>query len=458
MNSKTTLISLLLAIIVLLCFFLIDAQEGKQVHDEFLFHFNPMEVTRLSIQDGSNSYQLNRQATQWYLSSTPADLANAQKVEHLLHVAKELRALNIIYPRELKNSLSLSSLGLENPKRSFLIHEEGKKDQILFIGNEALGDKSFFAQLGKEKMVFVIPSTFVDLAFAPRNDFADLHLTNLEFSNLEEISIVEGRKRLVLKKENNNWEIKEPIVGKVALEALKSWMDPLLKTEVMTRVSSNDQDASVLSAYGLDQPRSMITLLQKNSLEPLKLSLGNSVVENSSHDVYISSSERHAIFLAPQFFEQLFSITPEVLRDHQFLELNLDTIDRILISQEGIKQTLHRQEGGSDQWLRENDQPISKNSIEGMINGLSKTKILSYLVATPSNLVAKGFQSPNATTASIQFIAHLSENTPDQEAGDYTVMEIVFGKKIGETIYARIGNDPELLEIPARTIDFLKVN
>jgi hypothetical protein len=36
-------------------------------------------------------------------------------------------------------------------------------------------------------------------------------------------------------------------------------------------------------------------------------------------------------------------------------------------------------------------------------------------------------------------------------------MEVCFGKKTGETIFARIAQDPELLEVPADRVNLLNI-
>ncbi|MFZ4115271.1 MAG: DUF4340 domain-containing protein [Chthoniobacterales bacterium] len=459
MTRKGTITLALLAISILAWFFFVDFRQQQPSTDGLLFHLNPEHVSRIVITDGNDSHLLEREAGEWYISTIPPDRANNEEIAHLLAIASELKPLNILNPKELKNNLSLSSLGLENPKRSLTIHQDGESDQTLFIGNEAVGEKSLFARMEKQKAVLIIPSTLADIAFHSNDNFRDLHLTNLKLSDLKEISVTQGISKLCLKKENGKWEMTQPISAKISSDALQAWITPLLTTEVLARVGSDKTDLSTLSAYGLDQPRATINFVAENSSEPTTLSLGNAVEEKNSENssLYLCSTARHAIFKAPAFLAQLFMITPEILRDRQFLELNLDTVDRIEITTAGKTLSLRRQPGGSEDWVLEDQTAVPKAAVEKMLQALAKTKILSYQMATPSKMALVGLDDPLTATATIKFIAHLSENTPDEEAGDHTVLEIIFGKKIGETIFARLGNDPELLEVPAGTVDVLNV-
>lgn len=461
MTQRGTIILLGLAI-TLLGWFFVDLHQ-TQPSDGPLFHFNPENVSRIVITDGNDSHSLQRDDDSWKISTTPPDRASEKEVTRLLTIARELKPLNILNPKELKNKLSLSSLGLQNPKRSLTIHQEGKSDQTLFIGNEAIGEKSLFARMDQQKAVVIIPSTLADLAFRSSDDFRDSYLTSLQPNNLQEIAVTQGASKLCLKKENQEWQMTQPITSPISSDVLEAWITPLLKTEILTRVKNDDGD---LSAYGLDQPRATISLLAENSSEPIILSLGNLVEKNEAKDlsaeppaVYLRSSARHSIFKVPAFLTQVFMISPESLRNHQFFQLNLDTVDRIEITSAGKTTTLHRQKGGSEDWVLEdkNQTVVPKMNVEKMVESLEKTNVISFQIATPSKAAAVGLDDTSTPTARIRFIAHLSENTPDEDAGDHTVMEVTFGKTIDDTLFARIGKAPELLEVPKETVNFLNV-
>jgi len=457
MTRRGTIILFLLALATISWFFLSDLPE-QRLADGFVFHINPDKVTLIVIHDGNDVHTLQRKEDAWYISTLPPDRVSDKKIGHLLNIAKELKPLNILNAKELTHQLSLSSLGLQNPKRSIRIHEEGAKDQILYIGNEAVGEKSLFAQLEKQKNVMIIPSEIAAIVFTNEDDFRDPYLTTLKLDDLMEITLTRGLSKLAMKKENTKWQMTQPVSGSISPEALQTWIAPLFRTEVLKRVSNDDTN---LCPYGLDQPRATISLLAEDSLNPVTLSLGNVAEEkntdSSAPTAYLRSSARHGIFIVPTSLSELFMITPEALRDRQFFELNLDMVDRIEITTSGKTICLHRESGGSENWISENQRVIPIATLQKAIETLEKTKVLSYQVATPLKTAALGLDESSKPTASIRFIAHLSENTPDDEAGDHTIMEICFGKKTGETIFARIAQDPEILELPADTANLLKI-
>lgn len=460
MTRRGTITLFVLAIGTITYFFLSRLTE-QPLKDGLIFHFHADKVTRIVITDGNDVHTLQREQDAWYISTSPPDRVSDKKIDHLLAMAQELKPLNILKPSELKHQLSLSSLGLQNPKRSISFHKEGAQDETLFIGNEAVGDKSVFAQLENQKSVMIIPSEIATIAFANSDDFRDPYLTTLRLDDLQEIIITRGMGKLCLKKENEKWQMTQPISGMISPDALATWIAPLFTTEMLTRVSD---DHTNLAYYGLDQPRANISLLEEDSLEPVKLDLGNMLEEkniaSSAPSYYLRSSARHAIFIVPAALSELFMITPEALRDHQLFKLNLDMVDRIEITTPTKALSLRRQPLGTEEredWILNNQQVISQATLQKMVETLAQTKILSYQVATPSKKAALGLDESSQPTGSIQFIAHLSENTPDDQAGDHTVMTVTFGKQIGQTIFAHIGRDPELVEIPAETIDLLNV-
>ncbi|MDH4470748.1 MAG: DUF4340 domain-containing protein [Verrucomicrobiae bacterium] len=459
MTRRGTIALFVLAFATISWFLFADLPHQQSASDGPIFHLDPEKVTRIVITDGNDTHTLQREEDAWSISTTPPDRVSDKKIVHLLTIAAELKPLNILNPKELKHTLSLSSLGLQNPKRSLTIHQEGAKDQTLFIGNEAASDKSLFAQFEKQKTVMIIPSEIATIAFLNADSFRDPYLTTLKLDALKEITVTRGRSQLSLKKENEKWVMTQPISGIISSEALQSWIAPLFTTQVLKRVGNDDPNN--LSTYGLDQPRATISLLAEDVSQPVTLSLGN-VAEDLNTNTnappcYLCSSDRHAIFIAPPSLSQLFMITPETLRDRQLFELNLDTVDRIEITTLGKTLSLHRQLGGSEDWILDNQTILPKATVEKMLEMLEKTKILSYQVATPSQAALAGLDDSSQPTSRIRFIAHLSENTPDEQAGDHTVLEISFGQKIGERIFARIGKEPELLEVPAQTVDILNL-
>ena len=146
-------------------------------------------------------------------------------------------------------------------------------------------------------------------------------------------------------------------------------------------------------------------------------------------------------------------ISPDILRDHQLFSVNLDVIDKIRITKKDITLSLRHQLGGGDAWVTEGNNTVFVlgTDMQHFVDRLEKIDVLNFEAATPKLLKDLGLEPPSDAIASICFTAHLSENTPDHDAGDYVVSEVCFGAPMtapGSKLYARVNNGPDLREVP----------
>ena len=428
MTLKGTIVFVVLAI-SLMVWLLFFAPTPRQRLDDPLFHGDFNKITTITIMDGNETHTLQRDDNGWEIETTPPDRADLQEVTRLITALQEIKPLDILRQRELKKDLSLASLGLQNPKRSLTIHEDGAKDQILTFGNEAVGEKRLFARINSSNDVFIISSKLAEIAFRPNDDFRNHFLTSLQFKELEQIRLHQGLGEFQSVFKNGHWVMTQPTKAPLSKNAMKEWIEPLLRAPVQIRV---DNDESNLSTYGLDQPRAEITLVSENLIAPVVLSLGKRI-EDKDHpentSVYVRSSRRRSIFKMSADVEKIFMISPDELRNRQFFQLNLDTVDRIIITKGTESTSLRRQADASDDWISDGEFAtiITGKKMQAMIESLEQTAVIRFQRATPENLATMGLKRPLGPTRRIRFIAHLSENTPDEQAGDFVVLEILFG-------------------------------
>lgn len=467
LKSLLALFCVVLGLFVWLRFF---EKNFESTADTHLLQLDPTKVTEVIITEGNNSFSLKRQENDWNISTTPPDRGDEEQIRTLLTLASALKPFDRLHFRELKNKFSLSKLGLEAPRRSISFHQEGGPDQVIYFGNEAVGEKSIFAKVNNKQSVVIIPSALSDLAFQDHDHFRDHSLTNLQFEQLKVIQLHQGLGDLSLYFNDDHWRMSQPIDSTVNDRALKDWITPLLQAPILARLESDD--TSNLARYGLDQPRAEITFFQLDSEIPIHLWLGNGVVsESATRDekqgdkdtltmpsIYIRSSARHAIFKISAAFEKIFMISPDQLRDHQLFSVNLDTIDKITITKKENTVSLRHQVGGGDGWVTEGNSTtfILGSEVQRLVDTLQKIDVLNFEIATPKLLKNLGLDSPINAIASIRFTAHLSENTPDHDSGDYIVSEVLFGTPAnapGSKIYARVNNAPDLRQIPPDSLD-----
>ncbi|MFI0348745.1 MAG: DUF4340 domain-containing protein [Chthoniobacterales bacterium] len=457
MSLRGTFALVILAVgMVLLSLFFKNNQQRNP--GDPLFDINEDKITLITIVDGNDTHILKRTEGEWRIEITPPDRADARYVERLIKAIKEVKPVDILNQRELKSRRSLSSLGLENSKRSLTIQQEDGKTQTLTFGNEGVGDKQFFARLNNRGDVFIIPSTLPEIAFRPNDDFRDHSLTSLQPSELTQLRVQQGMGEFRAVFKNDHWVMTQPTEASIKREALEAWITPLLNAPIEARLGSNEGN---LSSYGLDQPRAEMTLFSENRTTPTILSLGKVVDDKNDpgkKSVYVRSSVRHSIFKISANVEKIFMISPDTLRTRDFFHLNLDTVDRIIISQGSCNISLRRQADAAENWISDGEYAIiiPGEKMQTMIAALEKNSILAFQPATSGNLMKSGLAANPGPAATIQFLSHLSENTPDDDVGDYPVLKIIFGisQESGRpSLFARIDDMPDILEIPVSVMD-----
>lgn len=455
LKGLLALFCVVLAVFVWLRFFEKSFEETADAH---LLQIDQGRVTDIIITDGNNEFLIKRQANGWNLSTTPVDRADDEQISRLLTLASELKPFDRLRFKELKMKWSLAELGLQAPRRSITFRQQGLPDQVIYFGNEAVGEKSIFAKVNDRRSVVIIPSTLADEAFRPRDDFRDHLLTSLSFDQLKVIQVHQELGDLSLFFNDDHWRMSQPMDSSVSERALKEWITPLLKAPIIARVADNESN---LARYGLDQPRAEITLFQDQNQPPVHLWLGSASTDKDAFTmptIYVRSSARQGIFKISASFEKVFMIAPDLLRDHELFSVNLDTVDKITITKKEMTISLRHQVGGGDAWVTEGNNTtfILGSDVQRFVDGLEKIDVMSFETATPKILKDLGLDSLANATASIRFTAHLSENTPDHDAGDYIVSEVWFGTPVnapGSKIYARVNNSSDLRQVPTNSLE-----
>jgi len=80
-------------------------------------------------------------------------------------------------------------------------------------------------------------------------------------------------------------------------------------------------------------------------------------------------------------------------------------------------------------------------------------KASGFEPATPDRLAARGMNAPQLT---ILLIAHLSENTAEESAGEMVLGEYAFGTPSEGMVAMREGDSSDLMLLPADVLELAK--
>jgi hypothetical protein len=154
-------------------------------------------------------------------------------------------------------------------------------------------------------------------------------------------------------------------------------------------------------------------------------------------------------------------ISPLALRSKKLPRVDLDAVDRIEIRSGGCFATtrfLSRKNGSEDWELSNGGSDAAKTTlpatqVKGWFEKIQEITAQGFEPATPDHLQARGF---SAAPDVIRLIAHLSENTAEEKAGDIVLGEYAFGNAKEGMVALRVGNSPDLLLVPESTLELSK--
>ena len=460
MSWKGTLLLLTLAATALLLL-LFSGRSHTRSATEPLLALHPADVMKITVREGGGEIRLTRTNGVWMVGagSSPgslADRADERQVRALLEQADGITALDILNPSDLKGSVSLESLDLKKPKRS-LTFIEGRDGtgRTLAFGIEGATKGQVYAQLDGGKKVYLISSEVVPTAFRPTEEFRDRRLTSLDPDRVEEITLTKGTglQCIAMRKGASGWNLISPMTAKGNDNVVSAWVTALLSSKVDHWMPVGTDS----TACGMDSPLAVLSARESGSTSPVTITIG-SAVPGFPESFFVRCSDRPGICVVKGLAPSL-EVTPSILRSRQTKPQHLDAIDKIEIhppEQSGIGTPflVIERKKGSDDWscAGSGTGTLSKAQVEAWFERLQSVTAGSFEPATPEKLESTGLTHPTR----IRLIAHLSENTAEESAGDLILAEYAFGIPRNAFVSFREGTSSDLMILPESAFELTK--
>jgi Domain of unknown function (DUF4340) len=435
---------LLLAGIGAAALLLITLRTRTRPADAPLLGIFPGETTGIVITGAGFTTVMENREGVWWITQPILDRADPAKVSKLLEAAADVVPLDKLRPTDLKGSISLESLDLKPVKRSLVF--QGKGNHTLRIGSEGATADRLYAQIDSDPSVYLISSELASQAFHPVDELRDLSPFPLRADHLSGISIQQqgGYRELSLRKKGREWNLDSPLIARADAHAVENWINSMYGSKIL-RWMPVDTEAS---ACGLDTPEIILTLLEPGA-DPVRLELGKAIA-GSPGARYARTPGRPGIFVLGNI-EPWLTATPSSLRLSHPSPVELDAVDRILITRSGQTTTLSRKPQ-TDDWLC-GDRIIPGSSVKGWCARLQEAIASSFETATPEHLAGRAIDPATSGTVSIRFVAHLSENSAEESAGEITLAEWTIGTPSADgTLALREGKSDDLMILSSATI------
>lgn len=421
---------------------------------EPLLGFDPSAADRITILEGVGRVEMVREDEVWKLVSPLPDRADQAAVQALLDKASAVTSLDRLKPADLKGNVSLEALNLKQPRRSVTIRA-GKTHTLLF-GADGAAAGQIYARVDSDPSVYLVPAETASHAFRPAAEFRDTRLTPLSADHLEKITLSKnasgGSQQLQLKKGMNGWMIETPVSARGENAAVEAWVGSLLGARIVRWMPEGTDPA----ACGLEPPVATLSAHEEGGV-PIVISIGSEAGDTPGSR-YARCNGRPGICIVSGISPAL-AATPASLRSRNPRTVQLDAIDRIEIGTGGQdggrpRLLLARKKGGDDwQVVEGGSGDLYGTKVEEWHRRLSSLKASGFEPATPDRLAARGMNPPQFT---IRLIAHLSENTAEESAGDMVLGEYAFGTASDGMVAMREGTSSDLMLLPENAVELAK--
>jgi hypothetical protein len=361
-------------------------------------------------------------------------------VRKLLEQAASIVPLDHLAPRDLKGSVSPEALELKPPKRILTLRDG--RPHTLMIGAEGAAPGQVYARIDNDPSVYLVSGETAALAFAPVSGFRDPRPLPQQPDHLEEIVMTRrgGLQVLKLRRERGVWKIVEPLAAPADATAASSWIGGVLSAKILRWMPGQTDSSSC----GLEPPELTLTAREEGG-EPSRMEIG-SEVPGTPGARFARCPDRPGIFVLDNASD-LTGISPSKHRSRQPGIPSPDTVDRIVIGTSTGAIDLRRKPGSDDWECRGRIVPAEAVSAWfGRLQGLTAT---SFEPATPECVMLRGLDFP---ATSLRLVAHLSENSAEESAGEMVLGEYAFGSDAGGRTALREGKAADLMILSSESV------
>ncbi|MEI6071872.1 MAG: DUF4340 domain-containing protein [Verrucomicrobiae bacterium] len=412
MSRGTTifLVALALALAVFAAIFIPLHDVGGKPPGSPLFDFDPDELRSIKITNGDNVFELKKSAGGWTIRPEPADRASVDAVKRLIETARDTPVVDRIDGSEIADRGQLSEYGLK--KSSVQLDFKGDRDHSLLFGKDAADERLVYVRFEDARDVYLIPDELLRLVLSPAQDFRDRMPVRLRPDRVARLVIRRPSGEIELKREAGGWAIVKPLSARASATAVEAFLEKLFRTRIEGFEAAADP-----AAFGLAEPVAEVLAFGEGEPEPETIRVGMAV---SGGGYYARLIPRQVTVRLPASIMDQLAVDPTTFRDPSLVRINLDLVDMIRIASGGRSFEIRR---NGDGW-KIGDKNASKAAVERMADAFALAKATRYEPATGPVLARTGLADP---PLAVGFYSVLSENTPEEQAGEHLIAEFRFG-------------------------------
>ncbi len=357
----------------------------------------------------------------------------------------------------------LTEYGLDNPKLKLKLVGQGRSPEIWF-GKDAALEGRMYVRLQNSKQTFLAKQSIRKDIDRKPEEFRDKKLTDLTTAQVRRITLKTPAGEMELEKKGDHWDILKPLRARVDDGKVGDLISQITSARIQQFVADDRGD---LRPYGLAEPRGSITLFDQAEKKDQKVEIGESikvfgredkgqtlqiggVPEKEKDQIYVRFNPRGSVYTLPKKTEEILNTKPADLRDNHLVRIDTNILDRITIDVPGKGKTVLARKDGNWTIATRNNVPADSGAVQRLIDTLQNERITRFVEDVASDLPKYGLDKPQTQ---LTFSSFASENTAETKAGEQPFAGIAFGKSEGDNVYARLTDEPFVVEVRRGLLD-----
>ena len=444
MKTKTTLILLAVAVALSIWVKFFESK-GPNTEESRRLRQNVLNIERekldgIVIQNGDDRIELRRTDDRWRLEAPIKDQADRSLVDNLLSTLENWQKDETITEREIENDKNaLAEYDLVKPKLRLKLVGKDAPPEILF-GKDAALEGKMYVRFENSKETYLVRQTVRSDITKKAEEFRDRKLTEVAASQVSRVLLPTKAGEMELQKQGDAWEIVKPLRARADAQKAGDLIAQVTSARIQQFVGDDRGD---LQAYGLAEPRGSITIFKQDDKEGQTLQIGTAP-EPANDQVHVRFAARGFVYTVPKKIEEVLETKPADLRDRHLVRFDSDLLDRITIDAPGKGKTVLARKDQTWSIASRNNQPANGGEVTRLINTLNSEQVTRFVEDVASDLPKYGLDQPQLVVTLSSFA---SENTAESAAGERPLATISFGKVDGDSVFARVGEEPFIVAV-----------
>ncbi len=442
-------------------------------HEQRPAQFDQEKVTLVTIRNRDASVvQISQKDRVWRIEAPLKDRAQEFDVKGLLGELELLKLTRVSDTPPTKDQLKAYGLG----KPEFTVKIDADQPVEISLGDETALHGTYYVKVEGRDLVYTARTSIREKLARKPEEWRNRTLSDVTPDAVRKVNIKTPKGEIELVKAGRYWSLDKPFKARADMQKVSDLLADTLNAQVQEFLTET-KDAS---AFGLTEPRATVTFTPEGNEPPAVLEIGAAKTEKDDAKkgdkpdpnkatadkpadkkpatVYVKMTGREGVVAIPASIEALIAVQPNDLRDQNVMRIQPASVNRITIEAPGkekvvLEKTLSKSQT-SEEWVRKvagkPDQPINTSAASGLLSTFAVEKVDHFVADMASDLKGFGLDQPQMT---ITFGDYSADNTAETNAGEREQARLSIGRPDGNTVYAKLSDEPFIFAILKPTID-----